>query len=289
MKTAIIYNPSSGSSATSAKELRQLFGPAGKDLILFDISQGLTKIGREINNQNIELVVAAGGDGTVNAVAQLATSASLPMGVLPAGTLNHFAKDLGLPMKLQEAAKVILAGNFKKIDYCTVNNQVFVNNSSIGLYPAVVHERENLEPKMNKWPAALIAFIKVGIRVSSTHLTFRFDGQQKQFKTPLVFIGNNSYQPDKIGFTNRATLADGNLFIYIVRANKLSALIRQTILIFWGKRFKDKDFVVLTKKDLIISSRQQQLKVAVDGEVLTLQSPLTYKQYRCALTVVVPK
>ncbi len=289
MKTAVVYNPASGSTSTSADDIRQAFEKDGKALVLLDITKGISKIRREIKSQKIELIVAAGGDGTVNAVAQIAISESLPMGVLPAGTLNHFAKDLGLPLDLNEAAQVVLAKHFKNIDHCTVNDHVYVNNSSIGLYPAAVHERDSLKPKLWKWLAAALAIIKVGVRLSTTHLEFEFEDKKLHFKTPLVFVGNNSYHLAKIGFTNRQKLTDGHLFLYVVRVNRISALLRQIFLTFFGRTAKSKDYMALTKQELVISSPKKRLKVAVDGEVLTLKPPLVYKIHPVSLKIAVPK
>lgn len=289
MKTAIVYNPASGYKSTSADDIRQAFGNDGKTLVFIDIKLGIDKIRREIKKQKIQLIVGAGGDGTVNCVAQVASSESLPMGVLPEGTLNHFAKDLGLPLNLMEAAKVIRANYFKSIDYCSVNEHVFVNNSSIGLYPAAVKERTKLQPKLWKWFAATVATAKVALRLSTTHLGFELEGKTLHFKTPLVFVGNNSYHLEKIGFTNRTTLNEGKLFLYVVRANRASALLRQTILAFLGKRADGKDYLALTKHDLVVTSHKKQIKVAVDGEVLTIQPPLIYKIHPLSLKVAVSK
>jgi diacylglycerol kinase family enzyme len=285
LRTAIIHNPNSGSNATSVSSIRKVFGKHAKELVFLNIKDGVEQLAQQAKRHGIQLLVAAGGDGTVNATASLAVKLSLPLGIIPVGTLNHFAKDLGLPLDLETAVEVILDQHLEAVDYCTVNDQVFVNNSSIGLYPATVLRREALQPKLGKWLAATVATLHVGFRLRSTHLTFKLAGVQHIYKTPLAFIGNNSYQFDKFGFTNRERLDESKLFIYIVRANRLTAILRLLVQAFFGRRWKGHDYLKITESNLIIDSPKPTLKVAIDGEVLTMQPPLTYQSHPKGLRI----
>jgi diacylglycerol kinase family enzyme len=286
-RMAVVYNAKSGASAVSAAQLRQAFRSYDVVLELIAITDGVDSICEKIRAKNIQLVIAAGGDGTVNAVANIVVKLQLPMGVIPAGTLNHFAKDAGIPLDIDEAAKAIVHGSPEKIDYCTVNDHVFINNSSIGTYPTTVLKRDELQPKLGKWFAATVVTVQALYHVKSTHLQFELNGKSHVFKTPLAFIGNNSYQPEKVGFANRERLTGGDLFLYVVKANRFTALLRLTVSGFLGKKNLRHGFSEMTKDSLRINSSKAKLNVAVDGEVLSLRPPLQYTMHAKSLELYI--
>lgn len=286
--TAVIYNAASGSNALSIRDIKLAFGEAANRLIFLKISLGRDQLSERIKEYKVHQLVAAGGDGTVNLVANLCVEHGLPLGVLPVGTLNHFAKDLGLPIDLRQAADVIAEGATTRVDYCSVNDHVFVNNSSIGLYPLTVLKRQTLEKRLGKWPAALFATFQSVAELKTTRLRVTYTGHNYSFKTPLLFVGNNSYHLEDIGLTNRSSLKEGTLYLYIVRANKLSGIIRVAIYTVLGKRLKSHDFLAHVKHDLLVASAKKTLHVAVDGEVLILDAPLRYKVMPAGLTVCTP-
>jgi YegS/Rv2252/BmrU family lipid kinase len=286
-KVCVVYNLGSGGSKTDIEHIRTLFDSSAIELICIKLHKEFAKEVRQAKTNGAQVLIAAGGDGTVNAVAQCAVDNDMPLGVLPAGTLNHFAKDLGLPSNLQQAADVIAQGKTQKVDYGTVNDRVFVNNSSIGMYPSTVLEREVLQPKIGKWPAAFIVMLKALFKLSTTHLTFETQHEKKVIKTPLAFIGNNEYELETVGFANRTQLTGGTLFLYVIRANRTGAILRLIFVAFFGKRIKKGDYRQ-TASSLTIQSRKPVLDLAVDGEVVSLQPPLRYKIYPAALQVYVP-
>ncbi len=287
-KICIIYNPASGSSG-SKQDITAAFDGSGLSLDFVRLSDRLANDVRQAKQQGSEVLVAAGGDGTVNAVAGLAVKLNVPMAVLPLGTLNHFAKDIGIPQDLASAAGVISKGRLQKLDYCSVNDNIFVNNSSIGLYPVTVLQRQKWESKIGTWPAAFVATLRATFSISTTHLKLDINDTERTFKTPLVFVGNNSYQFDSVGFTNRERLDGGILYLYVVRADRARALIRLAVLAFFGKRWKRDDFLAESRHEITINSRKSVLDVAVDGEVLALNPPLVYKTHPAQLTVCTPK
>lgn len=286
--TAVIYNAAAGGGNDLKIDIEVAFGAASNQLTFFDIGLATNKLASEISAKDIQQVVAAGGDGTVNCAANIAIKLNLPLGVLPIGTLNHFAKDVGIPLALEAAARTIQEGDAQKLDYCTINDHVFVNNSSIGIYPSTVLQRQKLEPKTGKWLGAFIASVGVLIRLSATHLQFIFEGKKLVFKTPMVFVGNGSYRPEEIGFTNRKSLSEGKLFLYVVRSNRVTGILSLTILAFAGKRPKNKDYIAHIAADLTINSRKPVVDVAVDGEVISLQPPLLYQMHSSSLSVILP-
>lgn len=283
-KTAVIYNPSSGSNSTSLRDLKKAFKRYEGEVSYLEITKGIESLTKHVQKHKIKIIVAAGGDGTVNAVANIAVATNIPMAVLPLGTLNHFAKDLGLPADLDEAVALIGAKKPVAIDYCTVNNTVFVNNSSVGVYPRTVAKREKISGSLGKWPAALVATVHALMNLRILHLEFRYGGKKKNIKTPLVFVGNNKYDLDQIGLAERNRIDTGLLFLYVVRTKRLIGILQLVISILVGKRDSSKDLRT-TIKELEIHSRKKVLKVSMDGEIKSLTTPLVYKVHPGGLKV----
>ncbi len=283
-KTAVIYNPSSGSSSTSLADLKKAFKQYDGELFFLEITKGIESLTKQIQNHKIKIIVAAGGDGTVNAVANIAVVTNTSMAILPLGTLNHFAKDLGLPIDLDEAVAVIATGKPVAVDYCTVNDTVFINNSSVGVYPITVAKREKISGIVGKWPAAFVATVHALMNLRILHLEFRYDGKKKTIKTPMVFVGNNKYDLDRVGLAQRSRIDTGLLFLYVIRTKRLIAMMQLVISIMVGKRDSSKDLHTTTK-ELEIHSRKKALKVSMDGEVKSMTTPLIYKAHPAGLKV----
>lgn len=147
MKRAhVILNGSAGAGHddATAHALREQFRQAGVEAQVVLAANGgeMTAAARKALAAASDVVVAAGGDGTINAVASVLAGSGVPFGVLPLGTLNHFAKDIGMPLELEEAVRTIGAGRTRRVDVGQVNDRIFLNNSSLGLYPDIVHDRD---------------------------------------------------------------------------------------------------------------------------------------------------
>src|SRR2546425_291528 len=139
--------------ATSDIEARIFLGESGAEVI---------ELARRSMRGSAQTIVAGGGDGTVNAVASSLVGTNKTLGVLPLGTLNHFAKGLHIPLDLEGAARTIIAGHTIRVDVGEVNERIFLNNSSLGLYPSIVHHRERQQRLgYGKWPALLWAALTV--------------------------------------------------------------------------------------------------------------------------------
>lgn len=282
-RLAIVLNPDSGSSETSKKEITKLFDSKRFSLQYFDITQGLGKLQKSIHVYDPESVIAVGGDGTVNAVATIVTQLNLPMGVIPTGTLNHFAKDAGLPSSLQEAASDIMEGAITKIDYATVNDRVFVNNCNFGGYPEMVMKRDELNLP-SKPLAGLVAAIQVWSRHKKQLFEIVIDGEPQKVLAGSLFIGNNSYQLSGVKFTAREYLDRGRLQFVIVKTGRLQNLAA-IIMSFIVSGSHQKAEVREAKQITIISSRNFY-DVAVDGEVARLSMPLNIVIHPKALRLI---
>lgn len=236
-------------------------------------------------------VVVAGGDGTVNCAAQAAVDTEVVLGVLPMGTFNHFAKDLGLPTELAEAVAALVAGSVQAVDVAEVNGRVFVNNSVLGAYPTMVAVRDRLREQRGwgKVRAVPVAAWRV-LRALPVH---RFDLVGPGFvrhrvRTPLLFVGNGVYDNEGGGVLAREALGDGELGVAVVQVSSRFGLVRTVLrsLVAGVERARDVDLAAVS--ELLVSGRFRHVRVAVDGEVCWLDVPLRYRVRPGALRVLAP-
>lgn len=296
MKVAVVMNAGAGSIGKAAAEeraeaIRAAFAAASVEAtILACEGARLTSTARNAARDGADVVVAAGGDGTVSAVAAGLIGGDVPMAVLPLGTLNHFAKDLGMPLVLEEAAAAIAAGRVARVDAGEVNGRVFVNNSSIGLYPEMVVSREAEQKKrgIGKWRAMAIAAWRVLRRFPLLVVHVLAGGRALVTRTPLVFVGCNAYQLSPIGLGQRARLDGGALQLYLLRCRGRWKMFRLMLRAILQQPERVEDFECEPASELRIDVRKRRVRVALDGEVVTMAPPLEYRLREAALPVIVP-
>jgi diacylglycerol kinase family enzyme len=296
-RVEIILNASAGSGdqAAARATLAEIFTTEGH----LDAHVSLAESGAEIvelarraaADKDVRIIVAGGGDGTVNAVASELVGTDKMLGVLPLGTLNHFAKDLNIPLDLEGAARNIVEGEAVRVDVGEVNGRVFINNSSLGLYPSIVRHREKQQERLGrgKWFAALWATLEVFRRYPLFGVRLSVDGQEFRRRTPFVFIGNNEYQMDAFNLGARSCLDAGHLSLHLTRDIGRWGLVRLAISAIFGRLRESKDFDALCAKEVWIETRRTRLRVATDGEVNIMRSPLHYSVRPGALRVIAPK
>jgi diacylglycerol kinase family enzyme len=240
---------------------------------------------------DIDAVVVGGGDGSIRTVAGVLAGTAIPLGVLPLGTLNHFSKDVGIPQDLARAVEVIAAGHAEPVDVAEVNGEVFVNNSSIGIYPYMVVDRERRRAArgQDKWVAMIFAWFRALRYLPLRRLTISAEGWTKPYRTPSVFIGNNEYQLAGRSLGTRERLDRGELCLYVARQRSRMALVWVALKSALGFLDQSRDLRTLKGASATISSRTSRLLVAVDGEVQTMRPPLRYRSRPGALRVLVPR
>jgi YegS/Rv2252/BmrU family lipid kinase len=246
-------------------------------------------LARQARQSGSSIVVAGGGDGTVNTVASAIVDTNKTLGVLPLGTLNHFARDLHIPLDLEAAARTIIAGHTTQVDVGEVNRHIFLNNSSLGLYPRLVHERKRQQRLgFGEWTAFLWAAIAVLRRYPFLDVKLRVEGKDFSSRSPLVFVGNNEYEMESLNVGARASLNAGRLSLYITRDIGRLGLMRLAFRALFGGLRNDKDFIALYSKEIWIKTKHHRLRVAMDGEVTMMQPPLHYRIRPLSLRVLVP-
>ena len=290
---AVVLNASAGhgTAAKVADRLREIFAAAGREARIT-----LAREGPEINaamqravEDGCDTLVVGGGDGTINCGASAVAGRKISLGVLPLGTLNHFAKDLGIPLDLDEATKVVLEGIVCQVDVGEVNGRVFLNNSSLGAYPAIVRLRERYRTKVRgKWIAALWAGLTVLRRNPFMAVRIVVEGEKIVRRTPLVLVANNEYRMSGIHAGTRESLARGRLALYVLNAEQRPGLLRLAWAVLLKGAEQAKEIDLITVDEATIETRRRRLQVATDGEVFTLESPLRYRMRAGALRVHVP-
>jgi YegS/Rv2252/BmrU family lipid kinase len=292
VKIIISSGAGPGDNTKAAERLASIFQEhrIDVDISLAHGGDEITKLAREAARGPHEVIVAAGGDGTINSVAAAVLETDKILGVLPLGTLNHFAKDLGIPAELETAVRTIVAGHTIEVDVAEVNNRIFLNNSSLGLYPMIVREREKHQRLgFGKWPAFIWATIQALRRYPLLDVRVRVNDELLHRTTPFVFVGNNEYAMDLFNIGARDRLDKGVLSIYITQRTSRLKLITLALRAVVGDLRNDKDFLELRSSEVKIASRHKRLRVAFDGEIEVMKPPLEYRIRSRALRVIVPK
>ena len=240
--------------------------------------------------QGARAIVAAGGDGTINAVASRLLGRDATLGVLPLGTLNHFARDIGIPSDLDGAARVIAQGHRVTTDVGEVNGRYFLNNSSLGLYPRIVSEREHAQRHLGlgKWPAMARATWHALRHPSSFNAVVRIDGDDIERRTPFIFVGNNCYVLEGFGLGRRTCLDDGVLSLNVLRPKSTLGFLWLGLRSLLGIGSHAGDFDHFEAEAFDVRAQRGDDEVAVDGEVACMSSPMRYRIRKRVLQVFAP-
>jgi len=289
----VLLNPLAGAANTAnmPSRLTELFRAAHLPArIMSPAPAEFVVAARAAAASGADAVVAAGGDGTVSSVASALAGTATPLGVLPIGTLNHFARDLGIPLDLASAVRVLAGRRVRRVDVGEVNGRTFVNNSSIGLYPDIVVQRDELRRHgYRKWTALAIATLRTIRRYRGVSVRIRTGESTEKARTPFVFVGNNEYHVDGIRLGARDRLDAGRLFAYLaprLRGRDLPGLL---VLALAGRARAHQTLESFAAVELQIdTSRRRRLRVAFDGEVALMSTPLHYRVRPRALEVIVP-
>ncbi len=291
----VIVNSGSGSvlGDETANSLRERFIAFGikAEVHLANSGKDIVQFAREAAAGEAELIVAGGGDGTISTIAIEASEAGKTLGILPLGSLNNFSKDLGIPQNLNAAVRVIAEGEVRQIDLAEVNGRIFINNSSIGLYPKMVVRREQQQEKLGrgKWASAFWASLRL-FRISPfLKVDIELDGKTFERKTPFVFVGNNEYEMDMYNIGRRPSLEEGKLSLYFLHRQGRSGLVMLLWKTVTGGLKQWKDFEAVATEHVTIRARRKRIRVAFDGETDIMRPPLEYRIRPKALKVIVPR
>lgn len=281
-----------GSPGEQARGIEQKLRQRGLDAHASVVQQGadIGAIATKAVQDGARMVVAGGGDGTISSVASRLADTGVVLGVLPLGTLNHFAKDLGIPLELDDALDVIAGGRVMAVDAGEVNGRLFINNSGLGLYPDVVRDRDSQRRRLGrgKWAALAAACLHATRRYPVLSLHIEIGGHGLDRRSAFVFIGNNEYHMEGFNIGEREALTAGELSLYMTQRTGRFGLLRLALLALIGRLRQARDFDMLTADSLVVHTRKARIRVSTDGEVTLMETPLHYRTRPGALRVMVP-
>jgi diacylglycerol kinase family enzyme len=290
----VIVNASARQADEASERLTELFASHDgiqAEILIAKNGAEVTALARRAAARSKDgLVVAGGGDGTISAVAAELVGTATALGILPLGTLNHFARDLKIPVALEAAVQTIRSGKVTSVDVGEVNGRFFLNNSSLGIYPGMVKQREHQQQKgRSKWFALLSAALATLRRYPVLSVRLKVNGRELARLTPILFVGNNQYELEGLKMGTRDRLNLGLLHSYLMRHTGIWGLLRLFFSALVGKLSTVKEFEAMCAKELWVESRRKRLSVALDGEVTVMSTPLHYRSRPAALRVVVPE
>ncbi|HEY5459180.1 MAG TPA: diacylglycerol kinase family protein [Sphingomicrobium sp.] len=287
MEAAVILNRNKGDRGEVAAALSALGVTAKIESVdgdaIGDRAEAAVKGGAK-------LVVVGGGDGSVSSAAQALAGSGAALGIMPLGTLNHLARDLGIPATLQESVQVIASGRTRSIDVAEVNGRTFVNNAAIGLYPLMVIDREAQQDRLgrSKRLAMLVASLRTLMRFHHQRLTLSIDGGEARVDTPLLFVGNNDYQLAFPAAGQRDKLDDGELCVMLMRKKGVPGFLAAVARALLGIQRADDMVRIDGVKQLKVDSARSTITLALDGETLVMKPPLEFRIRPGALKVIAP-
>jgi diacylglycerol kinase family enzyme len=289
-RIALVRNPHSG-TAPDIAELARALREADVAADIFDIPSGST-FGAWIDGvaSRYAIVAAAGGDGTVSSVAAAVARANKTLAVVPTGTLNHFARDAGIPTDFAEAIAILRTGVARPVDIGSVNGRVFLNDVSLGNYPRMVKKRESLEERgHSRRLAGIVAVARTWWDLRSVTAHIVIDGRELVRRSPFILIGNGQYVLSGFALGRRGNISDERLWLYVApRAGRLGALslpIRALV----GTLERYEQFEIFSARQIEITLSAGRVPAGIDGEIQELQPPLRLSIRAGGLRLLVPQ
>lgn len=294
-RCCVIANTGSGrkAGASIAELLQDRLRDRVASLEVRRIDKGadLPGTARQAVAEGFDLIVAAGGDGTQAAVASAVAGSDSTMVVIPGGTFNYFARDLGSGETVEEAMKIFDTPVLRRIHVGEMNGMIFLNNVSFGAYPEILKRRESIYRRWGRsrvaayWSAAAALWT---LRRPLT-LTVRANGEERQFTTALAFVAKSAYQLDSFGLEGADCIRDGKLALLVARARHPGPLIRSALRLAMGKSARYHDFDLISASEMELETVPRHEYVAHDGEKDWMDSPFRVRVRAHDLKVLVPQ
>ena len=239
-------------------------------------------------------VIAVGGDGTINAVAQAAHSIGCAMGFVPQGTFNYFARTHAMPLTAEDAMPVLLRSRPEPVQVGLVNDRIFLVNASVGLYPELLEDREQFKSRFgrNRFVAGISALSTLLTTHRPLHLRIELDGVERDAPTPTLFVGNNRLQLEQLGLPESKALEQGRVAGVMLRKATTPALLWLWLRGAFGSLGEADTVETFSFDSMTVRQRrwgrQTRLKVARDGEVSRMRSPLEIRVAPTPLFLIKP-
>lgn len=295
-RITVVLNPGSGKGEGRAgpDELCGMLAAQGAEVHFETLEKGVSidELVKRGLQRDSDIVVAAGGDGTICGVAEAMAGSGVPMGILARGTFNYFARSLDLPQDEGEAVEVILTGTARPVRTGRINGKLFLNNTSVGRYPEILANREGIYKRWGRSRVAAYWSVLTTLLTLRRPLELRIDadGAVHTLRTPLIFVLNNAFQMEQMGLDGQEALAEGKLVMYLSPDTGRFGLLRQALALAVGVAQEGRDFQILAAEHFDIQSRRRSShRVALDGERLRLDAPLSISAKENELHVIAPE
>lgn len=292
-RVALILNAKSGKKDGEARveELVENIRGSVRGLSVRPVRQGseLIPTVKSAIDQGTDIIAAFGGDGTQAAVAGVVAGSGVAMAVLPGGTFNYFARELGVDT-IESALDALRTGEIAERDVGRINDRVFINNASVGLYPQILQNREDIYKRWGRSRIAAYWSVLVGLRDLTSPMRLRVSTHNgtQEIVTPLAFAARSAYQLESLGLDGAHAVRDGKFALFLSKGQTRRALLASSLRLALGRTTRGEDFDIIEADSIMIESRKKQRLVALDGEKVHMASPLKLEVLRGALRVFVP-
>ncbi|WP_182085428.1 diacylglycerol kinase family protein [Aureimonas sp. ME7] len=248
------------------------------------------QIAAQAKRGDLDVLMVGGGDGTVSSAAAAVAGTHIALGVLPAGTMNLFARSIRIPLGLGEAVKALANGRVTEVDIASVNGKYFVHQFAVGMHARMVRTREKLEygSRFGKMWASVRAVVTAAKSLPFVNLTMEIDGRMRTIRTPAVAISNNIYGDGHLPYADDPR--GGRLGIYIMRSNTRAAALKVTVDMMRGAWKDSQKLTVLTAAELNIDHHgaKAENRSVMDGELTELAPRSRVRIHPRGLRVLVP-
>jgi len=291
----IVLNAGSGKKAPelAQKRIRAALEAEGltAEILLVRHGRELQPTARRALEAGHGTIVAAGGDGTIAGVAEVVAGRPVRFGVIPLGTFNYFARSYEIPTEIEAAVAILGRGAERRIRAAYVNGRLFLNNASLGAYPAILRQREDTYARWGRSRvAAYWSVLQVLARLKHAMvMELETDGAPHRLKSPVLFVANNPYQLEELGLDGAAEIRDGRLAVFAMHHKSRAALIWAAARLGLGLAEKGSDFELVSGREVTVSVRESARMVARDGEIARLEAPFRFEMVEDALTLCVPE
>ena len=298
----VVVNAGSGRKAAEEKvaSLREILAQSGRvfEVLVAENGKRLPAVARQAVERakgNAGIIVVAGGDGTINSVGQVALEHELPFGVVPQGTFNYLSRAHGIPQDPEDALRAILDGTVKPVQAGLVNDRAFFVNASVGLYPQLLEDREAYKRRYgrSRLVAVWSALVTLFHQSQQLEVDMDADGQHQHLRTPTLFVGNNRLQLEQVGIDEAPALDRDRLVAITAKPLGIVSSLRLMLRGFLGRLGEAQEVSSFTFEQLTVMvgrrRRPSRVKVATDGEIAFLATPLVFRPSPYALQLIVPK
>jgi diacylglycerol kinase family enzyme len=236
------------------------------------------------------MVAAAGGDGTINSVAALCCKHDVPLGVIPLGTFNYFARELGIPADPGAAAGILLTGRLRQVTVGYVNHRLFLNNASFGLYSRIIRKREQVKSRFGRFRIVAVLSAVATLLGGQRRFAVRLvaGGVQQIRRAAMVFVGNNTMQLDNLELDVARCAREDRLAVVLLRPTTRFGMMKLLLRSAFKRLDQDENLEMFCAEKFEIETRKPVLDVVVDGEIVRCRTPLSFRVAHGALTVMAP-